>query len=43
MVGTNLDKKTLSDILKKMGLSEKVRAQELSVQQWQKLSKLLRI
>ena len=41
-VGTNLDKKTLSDILKKMGLSEKVRAQELSVREWVKLTKELK-
>ena len=40
MVGTNLDKKTLSDILNKIGLSNKVRAQELSISQWQTLTNL---
>ena len=41
MIGTNLDKKTLSDILKKMRLLETVRAQELSVEEWIKLTGLL--
>mgnify|MGYP001613485728 CR=1 FL=1 len=39
--GYHLDKDAVLDILKEAGLSDKARAQELSLMQWQKLSKII--
>ncbi len=39
--GYRIDKATCSDIIKSVGLSENVRAQELSISDWQKLCKML--
>lgn len=40
--GYQLDRKTVSDILIKIGLKETVRAQELTIDQWKKLCQLLK-
>lgn len=40
-VGTNLSREQLFDILKRMELDKNVRAQELSVEQWIELTKLI--
>lgn len=41
MVGYQLDRNKVLDILNKMGLSENVRAQELSIEKWKELEELI--